>query len=92
MPLSWYFIQITLSLSSYLTVSVLNIPYSVLEGKTDFSDISGKEICSVYVLDMSGQITNPVQTNETTRCATEYLPDGKKTITMGELLKGEGLK
>ncbi|NUJ97545.1 hypothetical protein HGA92_02015 [Candidatus Gracilibacteria bacterium] len=60
-PFSWFFVQFILSISAFLSVASLSLPYSTFQGMDSFTEaIKDKKICSNYQLHLSsgsGQTT-----------------------------------
>lgn len=51
-PFSWLFVQVVIAISSFLSVSVLMLPYDVLSNspKSGWDEISKKPVCTTYVV------------------------------------------
>lgn len=58
-PFSWFFVQLTLSITAILTVSMLSLPFNTFESYPAFQSLSGK-MCTHFKLDL-GDIKAPSQ-------------------------------
>lgn len=100
-PISWYFVQFVISVSSYLTVQVLSVPYSTFQSYDLFKNVEWtkagkKEICLNYEIDIYWSVTKQEAWNEAGVWTTinNYsnwflncvTGEGSKTATISEIL------
>jgi hypothetical protein len=51
-PFTWFFVQFILSVSAFLTVAVLSLPYDVMENKDPYLEIEKNRICTNLTFDL----------------------------------------
>lgn len=83
-PFSWLFVQFVIAISSFLSVSVLMLPYDVLSNspKSGWNDISKKPVCTTYIVISKEKTTNDKEVNKN-QCWWE--------TTVWELLTSNGI-
>jgi len=66
-PFTWFFVQFILSISAFLTVSVLSLPYDVMENKDPYLEIEKNKICTNLTFDLRTN-SNTDTTKEIKEC------------------------
>lgn len=67
-PFTWFFVQFILSISAFLTISVLSLPYDIMHWKAEFKQVEKQKICLKYTFDLN---TN----KDTKKDSTKQLKD-----------------
>lgn len=83
-PFSWLFVQFVIAISSFLSVSVLMLPYDVLSNspKSGWSEISEKPVCTKYIVVSKQEWTNNKEVSQSW-CGWE--------TKVGDLLTSNGI-
>ena len=85
-PFSWMFVQVVIAISSFLSVSVLMLPYDVLSNSptNSWEEIKAKPVCTTYIVVSKSQGKDQsANTANTSWCGG--------TTSIAELLKSDGV-
>lgn len=85
-PFSWMFVQVVIAISSFLSVSVLMLPYDVLSNSptNSWEEIKAKPVCTTYIVVSKSQGKDQsANTANTSWCGG--------TTPIAELLKSDGV-
>ncbi|MDQ7022456.1 MAG: hypothetical protein Q9M97_02830 [Candidatus Gracilibacteria bacterium] len=92
-PFTWFFVQFVLSISAFLTLAVLSLPYDVMEGKPAYNKIEKQQICRNFVINLKSKVEND-STKQLKKCleGNEYNANDNKQgtwVSLGNLLSGK---
>jgi len=52
-PFTWFFVQFILSISAFLTLAVLSLPYDVMADTDQFKNAKAFKICKTYEFNLT---------------------------------------
>jgi len=84
-PFTWFFVQFVLSVSAFLTVAVLSLPYDVMENKDAYLEIEKNKICTNLTFDLRTNSSTDT-TKQVEECTEKKDGQGKDWEYLWDLL------
>ena len=77
-PFSWFFVQFILSISAFLTISVLSLPYDTLNWSEVFEKYENVKICTKHTINLTDSKKDKEKNNESGKWGLLGCDDSEK--------------